>query len=34
MSAVSANVPVRRVPRWVFVPLALFLGMVVFWPWA
>ena len=30
MSAPSAKAPVRRMPRWVFVPLALFLGMVVF----
>jgi cytochrome c biogenesis protein CcmG/thiol:disulfide interchange protein DsbE len=30
MSALSANAPARRMPRWVFVPLALFLGMVVF----
>ena len=30
MSALSAKAPSRRMPRWVFVPLALFLGMVVF----
>ncbi len=30
MSAPSVNAPSRRMPRWVFAPLALFLGMVVF----
>jgi cytochrome c biogenesis protein CcmG/thiol:disulfide interchange protein DsbE len=30
MSAPSASAPSRRMPPWVFVPLALFLGMVVF----
>ncbi len=30
MSGAFANAPSRRMPRWVFVPLALFLGMVVF----
>jgi len=30
MSALAVNPSTRRMPRWVFVPLALFLGMVVF----
>jgi cytochrome c biogenesis protein CcmG/thiol:disulfide interchange protein DsbE len=30
MSMPSANAPSVRMPRWVFVPLALFLGLVVF----
>ena len=30
MSGAFANAPARRMPRWVFLPLALFLGMVVF----
>lgn len=30
MSAQAFKTPSRRLPRWVFVPLALFLGMVVF----
>jgi cytochrome c biogenesis protein CcmG, thiol:disulfide interchange protein DsbE len=30
MSMPSANAPSGRMPRWVFVPLALFLGLVVF----
>ena len=30
MSAPSANAPGQRMPRWVFAPLALFLGMVAF----
>ena len=30
MSAPSANAPGQRMPRWVFTPLALFLGMVAF----
>jgi putative membrane protein len=30
VSALSAKAPSRRMPRWVFLPLALFLGMVVF----
>jgi cytochrome c biogenesis protein CcmG/thiol:disulfide interchange protein DsbE len=30
MSGAFANTPTRRMPRWVFLPLALFLGMVVF----
>lgn len=30
MSALSAKAPSPRMPRWVLVPLALFLGMVVF----
>jgi cytochrome c biogenesis protein CcmG/thiol:disulfide interchange protein DsbE len=30
MSGAFANAPARHMPRWVFLPLALFLGMVVF----
>lgn len=30
MSGAFANAPARRMPRWVFLPLVLFLGMVVF----
>jgi cytochrome c biogenesis protein CcmG/thiol:disulfide interchange protein DsbE len=30
MSGTLANAPARRIPRWVFLPLALFLGLVVF----
>jgi len=30
MSGAFANAPARRMPRWVFLPLAFFLGMVVF----
>jgi cytochrome c biogenesis protein CcmG/thiol:disulfide interchange protein DsbE len=30
MSSAFADAPARRMPRWVFLPLALFLGMVVF----
>jgi cytochrome c biogenesis protein CcmG/thiol:disulfide interchange protein DsbE len=30
MSGAFANAPARRMPRWVFLPLALFLGMVAF----